>query len=119
MRRLVQAGPAGRGRAILAAVDGNPTLARVRNLLKDLPGEAGNAGQMYAWADPGDADSMPEHVWGLIAGAMRNCCPGLIPAGAGVSDAAHKPPLAEVDETAGTRTDVYPGRRPSHDLQGR
>ena len=53
-------------------MDGNPKLARVRNLLKDLPGETGNAGQMYAWADPGDADSMPEHVWGLIAGAMRS-----------------------------------------------
>ena len=83
-------------------MDGNPKLARIRSLLKDLPGEAGNGGQMYAWVDPGDADSMPGHVWGLIAGAMRSCCPGLIPAGAGVSDAVHKPPLAEVDEAAAT-----------------
>ena len=83
-------------------MDGNPKLARIRSLLKDLPGEAGNGGQMYAWVDPGDADSMPEHVRGLIAGAMRSCCPGLIPAGAGVSDAARNPPLAEVDEAAAT-----------------
>ena len=83
-------------------MDGNPELARIRSLLKDLPGEAGNGGQMYAWVDPGDADSMPEHVRGLIAGAMRSCCPGLIPAGAGVSDAARKPPLDEVDEATAT-----------------
>jgi hypothetical protein len=89
------------GRAILAAVDQNPKLARIRNLLKDLPGEAGG-GQMYAWVDPGDADSMLEHVWGLIAEAMRSCSPGLIPADAGVSDAAREPPLAEVDEAAAT-----------------
>ena len=63
---------------------------------------------MYAWADPGDADSMPEHVWGLVAGTMRSCCPGLIPVDAGLGGAARKPPLAEVDEAVATELNVYP-----------
>jgi hypothetical protein len=49
-----------RRRAILAAVDVDPKMARIGSLLKDLPGEAGNGGEMYAWVDPGDADSMRE-----------------------------------------------------------
>jgi uncharacterized protein YfiM (DUF2279 family) len=79
-------------------------MARIGSLLGDLPGEAGNGGEMYAWGDPGDADSMREHVCGLIAGAMRSCCPGLPPAGTGghLGDAAHMPSLAEVDEAAAT-----------------
>lgn len=79
-------------------------MARIGSLLRDLSGEAGNGGEMYAWVDPGDADSMREHVCGLIAGAMRSCCPGLPLARAEgqLSDAAHEPSLVEVDESAAT-----------------
>lgn len=60
----------------------------------DVAGEAGNGGEMYAWVDPGDADSMPEHVCGLIDEAMGSCCPGEPPARAQgpLSDAVHRQP---------------------------
>jgi hypothetical protein len=73
-------------------------------LLKDLPGEAGNGGEMYAWVGRGDAASMPGHVCGLIDDAMRNCCPGEPPAGAQgpQSDAVDRHSLVEVDEASAT-----------------
>jgi hypothetical protein len=79
-------------------------IARIDSLLKDLPGEAGNGGEIYAWVGPGDADSMPQHVCGLIDAAMRSCCPGELTAGAQgpLSDAVHRHSLVEVDEALAT-----------------
>jgi len=43
-------------------------LARIQSLLKGLPGPLGN-GELAAWANPGNADSMPSDVLALIDGA--------------------------------------------------
>ena len=100
--------------AILAAVDrGHLTvkerLTRIRGLLRGLPGPLGN-GEMLAWVDPGDVESMPQHVLGLIVGSaerLEHWTPGGsrddVPRDA--ADLMTK--LTEVDEANGTKTLVW------------
>jgi hypothetical protein len=100
--------------AILAVVDRGhlavgERLTRIRGLLKGVPGPLGN-GEMLAWVNPGDVDSMPQDVLALILGAtarLERWTPGGsrddIPRNA--ADLMTK--LLEVDEAKGTKTLVW------------
>jgi hypothetical protein len=84
-------------------------LTRIRGLLRNVPGPLGN-GEMLAWVNPGEVQSMPDEVLTLIEGAadhLERWTPGGsandIPRDA--ADLMSK--LTEVDEPKGTGTLVW------------
>jgi hypothetical protein len=89
--------------------DAGERLTRIRGLVKGLAGPLGN-GEMLAWVNPGDVDSMPQDVLALIVGAAERLeC--WVPGGSrddvprDAADLMTK--LTEVDEAKGTETLVW------------
>jgi len=84
-------------------------LTRIRGLLKGIPGPLGN-GEILARVDPGDVDSMPQDVLGLIVGAVERL-ERWTPTGSRDAiprdEADLMTKLTEVDEAEGTKTLVW------------
>ena len=92
-----------------ADLDVAERLARIRSLLAGLPGALGN-GQVLAWVNPGNAESMPEQVFALIDGAHRlleRWGPGGGGDGIPVDAADLKTKLSEVDEGTAAQVLVW------------
>lgn len=77
-------------------------VARIRGLLKGLPGPLGN-GEMLVWVNPGDAESVPQDVFTLVEGVddrLERWGPGGSAASVPANPADLMTKLGEVEQPA-------------------